>query len=205
MKNEKHNNDSLLKKSGFKTGYSRKNNRNINPNSNNTKNAYDYSNISTRYPTGIIPFVCLMVLWVIGVAVSIGVGCSWDSKHPGQQGYVPQQWYNILWYISAAIECLVGLWALGRAGFLSHARYGLMKLGRVTKISKLRTKIKAKLKQELAIDEVTNLDEWNEFLELRKRYTKKWWTISWATFTGIFGATTVLMLILGGINGAFNV
>lgn len=206
MKKEKFNNIDLTKKSGLKTGYSRKNNRTVNRQSNTTKSAYDYANISSRYPNGLLPFVCLLILWVVGLAVSLGVGISWDlkNKDTNPTGYIPQQWYNILWYITAAVECLIGLWALGRAGFLSHARYGLMKFSRMIKLSKIRTKIKQKIGQDLAIDEVNNIEEWNEFLELRKRYTKKWWNISWITFTSLFGATTILMLILGGINGAFN-
>ncbi len=207
MKNEKFNKIDWNKKSGLKTGYSSKNKRVIqNPQANSTKAVYDYGHIASRYPTGIIPFVSLIILWVVGLAVSLGVGISWDikNKENNPTGYIPQQWYNILWYITAAVECIVGLWALGRAGFLAHARYGLMKFNRMIKLSKIRTKIKQKIGQDLAIDDVNTVDEWMEFLELRKRYTKKWWTISWITFTSLFGVVTLLMLIMGGVSGAFN-
>lgn len=178
--------DSLI---GLNTGYSRRNDQNKfkdNPTKYNPN----------HYPNGLIPTITITISAIIALI------CVFVIKPPNNtishQLYLQQQWYNLIFYVIGAVMCILGLWAIGRTGFLSHARYGMLKFSRIIKFDILKRKIKYKVSYS-AIDDVTSIDEWEVYIKKRKKSTKKVFIITLIVYSSLFLVSTILMTIMNAI------
>lgn len=178
--------DSLI---GLNTGYSRRHN----PNKFEDKPIKYNPN---HYPNGIIPTI------TITISALIALICVFSIKPLNNtishESYLKQQWFNLIFYVFGGVMCILGLWAIGRTGFLSHARYGMLKFGRLIRFDILKRKIKYKVSYS-AIDDVTSVDEWEQYIKKRKKSTRKIFILTLIVYSSIFGVSIILMSIMNAI------
>lgn len=164
-------------------GYSIKKTLNTN-HKNNKKNVTDEAK---RYPNGVIPFVCLLLFYVIFTIVVLVLGFTNASI----KQFFPWYWSTL----SAAIAyfLLNILWAIGRTGFSSVSGYMMMKTARITRMRKIRDKLEYFV-NEPAINDVNNMDEYNTYVLERKKYTKKFFYTSLILSGSIFVINLIVSL-----------
>lgn len=170
---------------GLKTGYSRR------------KDNDRFSNKSTKYnpnhyPIGIIPTITITISAIIALICVFVIKPTNNISH---KLYLKHQWFNLIFYVLGSVMCILGFWAIGRTGFLSHARYGMLKFSRTIKFDLLRRKIKYKVSY-FAIDDVNSVDEWEDYIKKRKKSTKKVFLITLTVYSSLFIISLILMSIM---------
>lgn len=156
------------------------------------KKITQYGGEERKFPNGLIPCISLTIACIIALGLALGLSPK-NYTNKEHLVFLYHEWYNIIWYILGASLCIIALWAIGRTGLFSITRYGIMKFARVLKINVLREKIS---RHDYAIDHVTNLQEYEEFLTERKSTTKKVFFITWITYLSLFIVWTIVMSIL---------
>ncbi|GAA5414667.1 hypothetical protein [Ureaplasma ceti] len=175
---------------GINEGYGSRNKWNLKRKE--VKRFTQYGGEERKYPDGIIPAVTLTIAVVITLGLALGLTPKGYSNKE-HLVFLYHQWYNIIWYILGAAMCFIGLWAIGRTGMFATTRYGMMKFSRLIKLDALRQKVS---RHDYAIDHVSNLQEYEDFLKVRKKETKKVFFITWVTYLSTFVAWTIVMSVL---------
>lgn len=157
-------------KTGFKKGYVVNKIKTDNQlNKKFAKVEKKYSN--QAYPNGLGMLVFLALFYVIFTIVVVAVGF---TKHSDIFFY---QWYWSTLCASTIYLLLNILWIIGRTGYASSIEYGILKIARIIRARKLIEIIEYR-GNEPAVNDVTNLNEYNSYCELRRKYTKKYCYIS---------------------------
>lgn len=182
---------------GIKTGYgSRSKWKTIdNRPSNQSKKKVDYNNDKKSYPNGVIPFIFIALVYIIALILALTIK---PLQNEGGSGYVVKNWYNIIWYVSGIPMCLIVFWTIGRSGFMSAMRFGMMKLGRQIRYATLKRKIRYKT-IHFAVDDVNTIEDWEQYLKHRKVFTKKMFLVSIGVFCSIFAIVTIIMFVFNGV------
>lgn len=170
---------------GFKKGYAI-NNKVMTDNQLNKKFQKTNKNHQGKYyPNGMIPFVCLLVFYVITLITCVTVLSQMDEV------LFRYHWHTTVISVAFSYLLMNILWAIGRSGFSSGVGYGLMKFGRFVRWSELRTKIEYH-GNDPAIAEVNSAKEFNAYCMERKKHTIKWFIISISTS----GTITIISLCI---------
>lgn len=170
---------------GFSEGFKIKSGKNLTIKNKQTKDKNIQAN---SYPNGIIPFIFITLFFIISTSCIFGIGFSKFYPIFSQK----QVWTNSLMCLGIIPLLFNTLWLIGRTGFANAFSFSLLKFSRSMKLSKLRQKLEFYV-YDHAVNDVNNFEEYKEFSKTRSEKAKKWFIISFITYSIL----AILLLIIG--------
>lgn len=144
-----------------------------------------------EYPNGIIPFIFLLILYVVGELVVMIVGWQLDP-------FFYLTWNRYLISVPGVTLCMNLLWLLSRTGIFNSFGYMSLKFSRILKIDKLKTKINITA-INASKEEIKNYEEFTKYVKSRKEHTKKYMYISVSLHLTLFIISTIILLVVGKV------
>ncbi len=168
----------------MKTGFNKIDNQNVKK---DKKSQELDANLAKNYPTGFLPFVWLLITWVAILAIGLSVSLNFDTA---------TKWYDVILISSITTLLINVLWWINRIGDGSGSiEYSSVKIARGVKWEAFFDRTIYRGQENRAIKDVNNRQEFAEYRKIRRKLSKKWFTISMITQLALFACSLITWLI----------
>lgn len=141
------------------------------------------------YPNGIIPFIFLLFLLLGGMLTVMLVAWKMDNI------YFHLKWQNYLVSVPGVTLCMNLFWLIARTGIFNSFGYFGLKIGRITRFSNLKEKVHI-TPINSAMSNIKSYADFNQYVSIRQKHTKKFLYISLAIHGAIFLISIIILLIV---------